>query len=79
MKISNAFETTTKAGKKVFRLMIDTGEVLNHLEQGRTIIAYDILTNGGTIKTISGNKNGKSWKALQYYSWGLKPKDKEEK
>jgi len=75
MKVSNAFETTTKTGKKVFRLTVDTAEVLDHLENGRTIIAFDIMTNGGTVKTISGNKNGRSWRALQYYCWGLKPKE----
>ena len=51
------------------RITIDNNEVLSYLEQNKTLICIDICTRNGLVKTIKGNKNGKSWDALQYYTW----------
>lgn len=75
MKISNAFKRTTKKGHVVYRIMVDTNEILSNLEQNKTVIGVDIMTNNGLVKTISGkSKKGYSWEALTYYVWS-KTKD----
>ena len=79
MIIKNAFGRTTHKGHKVFRIVVDTQEILNNLEQGKTLIAIDILTRGGMVKHISGTgKNGKPYEALQYYTWATQKEDKHE-
>jgi len=70
MKISNAFKKTTKKGHTVYRIMLDTSEILNMLEQNKPVIGIDIMTANGLVKTISGkSKKGYSWEALTYYIW----------
>lgn len=77
MKISNAFETHTKKGATIFRIYIDTNEVLSYLEQGKTKIAMDIMTSGGFVKIGKGvGRNGKPYRALHYYTWAMEPTDK---
>lgn len=78
MKISNAFETTTAKGSKVYRIHIDNNEVLSNLEQGKTHMCIDIMTNGGIVQARHGtNKFGKSYKCIHYYTWANEPKEKE--
>lgn len=72
MQISNAFETITKKGHKVFRIEVDTNEILSFLEQGKTKIRYDIMTKNGIIQARTGvGKNGKPYRALHYYTWAM--------
>jgi hypothetical protein len=75
MKISNAFAKTTAKGHKVYRIMVDTNEILSYLEQGRKLIGIDIMTNAGLVKIIKGTKGTKAWEALQYYVWGTVAKE----
>ena len=82
MKISNAFQRKTRNGKNVFRINLDNNEILSYLENGKTTIAIDIITNqGGLTKIISGTskKNGKPYKALMYYTWAMEPRKEEAK
>ena len=75
----NAYKRQTRTGNRVFRIYVDTNEILSHLEQGKCLIAYDIQTVGGMIKTITGSKNGQQWEAIQYQVWArTKDEAKEE-
>ena len=73
----NAFQTTTKNGNRVFRVAIDTNEILSHLEQGKTMIRYDIMCDkgGNPIVANGRTKAGKPWRALMYYVWALPKKE----
>jgi hypothetical protein len=76
MIIKNAFARTTAKGHKIFRIILDNNEILDNITQGKTLIAIDILTRGGMVKTISGkSKTGKPYDALQYYSWATEKKE----
>ena len=74
MKISNAFETVTKKGATIYRIKIDTNEVLSYLEQGKTTIAIDIISRFGLVRS-GKTKAGKPYKALHYYTWAREPKE----
>lgn len=82
MAIKNAFQTTTKKGRNVFRINVDNNEILSHMEQGHTHIAIDIITGqGGLTKIFNGTskKTGRPYKALMYYVWATKPKEEQKK
>ena len=75
--ISNAFMTTTRVGKNVFRIKVDNGKFLSYLEEGKTHMAIDICCNGKTPRVVAGNskKSGRHWEALQYYVWAMEPSE----
>jgi hypothetical protein len=75
----NAFQTTTKKGNTVFRVTIDTNEILSNLEQNKTVIRYDIMCDkyGNPIIAKGQTKNGRQWKALMYYSWAQEKKNED--
>jgi len=70
----NAFLTTTKKGKQVFRMYLNIDEILARLEEGKTMMAIDIPARNGQIHTRVGTKNGRSWKSLAYYAWAIEKK-----
>lgn len=78
MKICNAFERTTKNNKKVFRIHLDNNEILSNLEQGKTHICIDLITQNGMVKTISRTGAKGPYKAVMYYTWAQQPIKKEE-
>ena len=71
----NAFLTTTKKGKQVYRMYLNIDEILARLEEGKTMMAIDIPTNKGMINFRNGSKNGKSWRSLAYYAWAVEKKE----
>lgn len=76
--ISNAFKTTTKSGHNVYRIYVNTNEILGYLEEGRKRICIDILTNSktGQPRYASGvAKTGRPWQALQYSTWAVPEKE----
>ena len=77
MKIASAYKTTTRKGSQVFRIKIDTNEILSHLEQGNSNIALDILTNKktGLPYLHFGKSKFGNYSALSYYTWATKPKE----
>jgi hypothetical protein len=77
----NAFQVDTKKGNKVFRVTIDTNEILSNLEQGKTIIRYDIMCDkyGNPIVARGTAKTGKPWRALMYYTWAQEKKNEDNK
>ena len=73
MIIKNAFATTTAKGHKIFRIFVDINEVLTNTENGNNLMAIDILTKNGLVKTYRGtSKTGKPYEAMQYYTWATR-------
>jgi len=73
----NAFLTTTKKGKQVYRMYLNTDEIIARLEEGKTMMAIDIPSKLGNINIRSGSKNGRQWKSLAYYAWAVERKKEE--
>lgn len=75
--LPNAFLTTTKKGKQVYRMQINVDEILSRLEEGKSHICIDVITNKqGYPQIRQGSKNGKSWRSFPYYGWAQKKEKK---
>ena len=65
-----AFQTTTKKGHKVYRITLDTNEILSFLENNKTQIRYDIICDKyGNPQVARGVSKGKPWQSIMFYSW----------
>jgi len=69
--LPNAFLTTTGKGRKVFRINLNSDEILARLEEGKKRMAIDIPTNNGSIRFKNGSHKGKRWTAFSYYAWAV--------
>lgn len=72
-----AFKRVTRKGKVVYRITLDNQQILDNLEQGKTVMAIDIPANnsGGISITKATNKAGKAWEGIAYYSWAMPPQE----
>lgn len=64
-----AYKTKTRKGKHVFRIRLNTDELLSRFEEGKTVIAIDIPVKYGKIPVIKGRK--KAWEGLNFYCWAM--------
>ena len=71
----NAFLTTTKKGKEVFRVYLNVDEILSQLEKGNTFMAIDIPAKNGNIQMRNGSKNGRNWRSFSFYAWAMQKKE----
>lgn len=79
LKMINAYARLTRTGHKVYRIKVDTNEILSYLEHGKTIIGIDIVTSKGSPKIVVGRakNSGKPYEAIQYYTWAIENNQQE--
>ena len=77
--LPSAFLTVTKKGKSVYRIRLNTSEILDALERGNTVLSLDIPCDAnGTIRTRTGKtKLGKTYKAFSFYGWAVPAKEEQ--
>jgi hypothetical protein len=76
--LPNAFLVTTRKGKHVFRIRLNTPEILSQLEAGRTHLAIDIPANQrGEITFRSGKSKNtqRPYKGFPFYAWAMEEKN----
>lgn len=74
--LPSAFKRVTQKGKKVFRINLNVDEILARLEEGKNLIAIDVICDKyGNISTRKGVSKGRSWEAFNYYAWAMKKKE----
>ena len=75
--LPHAYLTKTRKGRFVFRIGLNTDEILGRLEEGRNRIFIDIRANKNQETAYAIGNNGKGqWKAVQYYAWALPREEK---
>ena len=71
MPITMAFKRITKKGCPVYRINVNTTELLSYLEEGKTEVRIDVIP-----KEIHGCSKGRKWDAVRYYTWATVPQPK---